>query len=386
MKIRVNGEEFIGYETAQASRHFLDLSGTFTFTASPLSLRNQDYPIQVQQSCEILVENTPFVTGYIEEINVSSGAQDVQVTISGRDKTCDLIDSSIDNNFISQFDGPVKLADICRKALQVLGIRDVEVIERLDLPPLQQGTYVLPFIGERAFEFLQHYAKLSQVYLVADGLGNIVITQSVSVENAAVLLPTILINQFEGNNNNVLSANYHVSTMHQYHIYRDYSQLSTTALEGGNSLRELSTLQTGEAINSVIRPTRQWVFVDDIPIDGQTGPKRAAWELNYRRAKGEYYKCTVSNHTYDGVNIWQPNVLVLVYDDFAGLNGRILMIDEVKYYESVPEGQTTELRCVDPLSYTLQTQKNYYQARSDDPEGTKYFDENTLPFQGFTGG
>lgn len=385
MKIRVNGEEFIGYESAQVSRHFLDLSGTFTFSASPLSLKGKDYPIKVQQTCEILVEDTPFVTGFIEEIDVISDARNVEVRISGRDKTCDLIDSSIDNNFISQFDGPVQLADICRKALQVLGISDIDVIETVPLDPLQSGTYVLPFIGERAFEFLQRYAKLSLVYLVTDGSGNIVLTKAASAQSSSPLLSTILINQFEGSNNNVVSAHYNINTVRQYHLYRDYSQLSTTTIESGNTLRTLGVSQVGTAVNSQIRPTRQWVFVDDIPLDNLTAPKRAAWELNYRRAKGESYSCTVQSHTYDDTNIWQPNVLVQVYDDFAGLNGRIMLIDSVIFYESVLEGKTTRLHCVDPLCYTLQTEKNFYQARSDDPEGTKYFDENTLPFKGFGG-
>lgn len=374
MKIRVNGEDFVGYERAQASRHFLDICGNFSFTASPLRLNTQDFPIRVQDSCEILIEDKTFITGFIETIDVTSDAKNVNVTISGRDRTCDLVDSSIDNNFISQFSGKSTLQDICEKALEVLNIPNIDVIDTVKLPTLPQGTYVLPFVGEMAFEFLQRYAKLSQVYLNTDGLGNLLIVRSANANGNGVLLPTILINQFEGKNNNVISAHYHISTVHQYNLYRDYSQLSATNVEGGvESVGGAPVGVAGQVIDPTIRTGRQWVFIDDIPVDAQKAEQRAIWELNYRRGKSQFYEVTVQSHTYDGVNIWQPNVLVEVYDDFAGLNGLILLIDSVTFYESVDEGKTTVLNCVDPLAYTLQTKKDFYQAQAD-TGSTKYFD------------
>ena len=135
MKIRVNGQDFVGYESASASRHFLDLCGTFSFSAAPLSIDNQNYPIRVGDQCQIIVENTPFVTGFVESIDVKSRAQNVVIDIQGRDKTCDFVDSSIDNNFIPQFDGSKQLTDICTKALNVLGITGIDVINTVSNLP-----------------------------------------------------------------------------------------------------------------------------------------------------------------------------------------------------------------------------------------------------------
>ena len=123
------------------------------------------------------------------------------------------------------------------------------------------------------------------------------------------------------------------------------------------------------------------MFVDDIPVDAQNAQQRAVWEKNYRRAKSLFYRAVVQGHTYDGINIWEPNLLIECFDDFVGFDGRILLIDEVKFYESVTGGQTTELNCVDPLCYTLQSTKDFYQAKAD-TSSLKYFDGNGLPFGG----
>ena len=58
MKIKIEGQDFEGFTSATAERHFLNISGKFTFITSPLDVTKVSYPIRVQQSCQIIVENT----------------------------------------------------------------------------------------------------------------------------------------------------------------------------------------------------------------------------------------------------------------------------------------------------------------------------------------
>lgn len=369
MKIRVDGQEYVGFEVAATSRHFLDVCGTYMFTTSPQTVAK--YPLRCQQSCEVIVEDQIFVTGFIEKVNIIQSSQNVSISVEGRDKTCDLVDSTIDNAFVSQFDGTSTLQEVCQQALDVLDLSDIITKTLVPLKPLGKGTYVIPFVGERAFDFLQRYAKLSQVYLTTDGLGNLVITRSAYADNSTPLLADVL-----RVGSNVLEATYNVDSVHRYNLYRDYSQLSATSIESANQLGDTTEVR-GQIIDSQIRKGRQWVFIDDIPVDEQTAQQRAVWEKNYRLAKSESYTCTVSGHTKSDGSIWEPNTLVQVVDDIVGFQSKILLIDCVSFYESITEGKTTTLNCVDPLCYTLQLTKNYYEAKAD-PSSLKYFDSSVL--------
>jgi prophage tail gpP-like protein len=381
MEINVNGQAFMGFTKANVGRHFLDLCGQFSFESSPVVLDpSLGYPLKVQQECQIIVEGTPVLTGFIEQIDVSQSANGTVVTASGRDRTCDFIDSSIDANFIPQFKSSVTLASVCRAALDSLGLTSIDVIDLVNPPLLTATTYRIPFIGQMAFDFIQKYSKFTQTLLTTDGFGNLVITRAVNGQDNPVLLPTKLLNQIDGINNNIVSSHYTLSTTMQYNSYTDYSQLAvstlqTTNSEGASPLYADAVKQTATVTNDIIRSTRRYVFVDDVPMDSQTAQQRAIWEMNYRRAAGEMYFCVMEGHTYDGVNVWTPNILVEIWDDYAGLNGKIMLIDAVEFKESVEDGKTTNLRLVDSLSYSLQVIKNYREEAAE--VGRNYYFEGS---------
>jgi prophage tail gpP-like protein len=379
MQININGQAFVGFTEATVSRHFLDLCGKFSFKTSPKQLSQSGYPLKVQQSCQIIVEDQPFLTGYIEQIDVIQSAKGSIIVASGRDQTCDFVDSSIDQNFIPQFKSNISLTAVCRAALDSLGLTFIDVIDLVNPPLLTVANYRIPFIGQMAWDFIQKYSKLTQTLLTTDGNGNLVITRAVDGVSNPILLPTKLINEINGANNNVIESHYHRNSTQEYGSYTDYSQLAVSTLtlpggEGASPLYKDAVSQTATVTNSEIRSTRKKVFIDDVPLDTATAEQRAIWELNYRRSLGESYSCLVQHHTYNGTDIWEPNILVEVLDSVAGLDGKIMLLDSVSFSESA-QGKTTRLNLVDALSYSLQVEEDYRVSQSD--IGRNYYFEGS---------
>jgi prophage tail gpP-like protein len=375
MKIRINGTEIGNWTTLTVGRHFLDLCGTFQFETSADNT-GVYLPLKTQQKCEIIVENTTFLTGYIEKLTISGSSQSTRFIVEGRDQTCDIVDSTVPYDFLEQYKNVTTVKEVAQTIVNKLGLENtVKVLTTVTLPDLSPGTYINSFIGERAYDLLQRYAKLSNVYTVTDGLGNIVFTRVASNFNSD-LIDTPLINWYNDPSNNVLNFEYSLDTTQLYHLYRAYSQIGLKFVSDASQLNGGETV-VGNAIDESIRPSRQWVFIDDIAVDEQSAPDRAIWEKNYRQSKFEAYTCTVQGHTIPNtLKIWTPNTLVIVFDRSASLAGKIFLIDSVSFKESVDNGKTTRLHCVNPLSYTLQLQENYYSSRAR--TGGNFFDANQL--------
>lgn len=383
MKININGQDFVGFTNAYVSRSFLEASGHFRFFTSPKNI-NSSYPIKVGDSCQIIVNNTPFLTGYIETMEVVGSANNIEILISGRDRTADLIDSTLDYTIIENISSTITFKQFCQLIINNLGITNLGVISNIDSLILNREDFIAPSTGEGAFEFLEKYAKKLQVLLTTEGLGNLVIDRSIYDVTSSPTIPTYILNQIQNNtSNNVLDFRFHLDTSQRFNNYKCYSQTAAISLDnnddGSEDFKDVSaddyTSQEGQYIDPQIRSGRTLIFISDTPIYNETATDRAIWEANHRKALGSYYQCKVSDHTYNGNDVWQPNNLVQVIDDFANINS-IMLIDTVSFYESATGGEgggkLTSLKLIPPNSYTLQEQENYQQSLSE-YRGINYF-------------
>jgi len=386
MKLRINGIDFVGFTHMEASRSFLNIAGKFSFLTSPKDLANNGYPIKVQQACEVIVEDKIFITGFIEKINIMQTANDVSIHVAGRDKTADLVDSTVDFDILGngEFTNAITLKQVCEEVIANLGITGMKVIDLVNPAIFSSGNYIAPVTGEGAFDLIEKYAKKRQVLLTTDGLGNVVITQAISGKSREHTLQTNLINAKNGKNNNVVHMHSMLNTENEFNLYRGYSQLAATTINassnpggaGSNITPDYLSHQSGEITNDAIRSSRQLVFITNTPVDTETMKQRCIWEKNYRRAKSQFYNCAVSAHTYNGIDIWPVNVLTKVFDDVANITGTTMLIDHVAFTESVEGGKQTQLNLVDKLSYSLQTQANYREALSESLQDA-YFTRDT---------
>jgi prophage tail gpP-like protein len=354
LNIQLNGQDYTNFIDASVVRSIDTVSGAFSFTSTVD--QNNLFPIKLGDAVKIIVDGIQVIDGFIEKINVSYSPDSHVISVGGRDKLADLIDSSTGD--IKEFTGSVSLVDIAKNILANLGLSDIEVIDNTTGVRLFDAFDITSAeVGKNAFEFLELYARKRQVLLTTDGLGNLVLTQA-----SSNILPFKLKNIVGGIDNNIKNATLDLDFTNRFNTYTVQSQLNPFFLDIGSTPQN-NVEQSGQATDSDIRATRILEFNAEESSDGFTSADRAKWESNIRRAKSLLYTPVVQGHSVDNT-VWSPNNLVEVEDQFTDIEAT-LFIQSVRYDQSLNMGSTTTLGLTFKDAYTLQAEQDAREATTD---------------------
>lgn len=347
LTIKLNGLDYTNWETAEVFRSMEMLCGSFSFTSS--ADENNLFPIKVGSIVDITADGISVLKGYVEKIRINWSIDSHSITVSGRSRLCDLLDSTVGET--KEFVGSIWLFDVIRKVLNDIGLNDVEIKDETGGYDIFQGTDIVSAEpGLKAFDFLEKYARKKQILLTNDGKGNLVLARA-----SKEVFPAVLKNKVDGNDNNILSATHNIDTSNRYNKYIVHSQLNTQNQDEGVKPKDIAS-QKGQAIDGEIRTSRILEINAEESSDSQTAIERAKWEANFRRAQSKQYKPTVQGHSVNG-QVWKPNVLVEVQDDFSDVQATLL-VSSVRYTQSIEGGSTTVLGVVAKDAYTLQAEQD----------------------------
>lgn len=344
--LEIDGINYEGFNEINFSRSIESISGQFNFKT--VSSETLPFPIKRGASCKIKVNNITVLDGYVEIINVDYTGSSHNISVSGRDKTSDVIDSQLDGNL--EFVPPISFIQIIRNTLNNIGANSIGVVnEAGQLQDFESFDLVSPSVGQTAFDFLETYARKRQVLLSTDGKGNIVITRASSQK-----LPINLINEENGINNNILSANIKFDDTQRFNTYKVISQGNISAINVVGDVQNAEvTTRVGSVIDNSIRPSRALNFIAENASSPGQSTQRATWEANIRRVRSFSYSVKVQGSTYDNTNPWVVNRLVQVVDNFGDINAELL-IKSFSTNVSVQSGTFTNLELVFKDAYTLQ--------------------------------
>lgn len=371
MQISINGTYIDGFISATITARFRTACRAFTIVTSNLALRS--YPIKKGDQCQIIVEGQTVLDGYVFEIEGSYSADNDHIIIHGRDKTADIIDSTIDYTIFSEWKGGASLKDVCEIVIKKLGLENsIKVIINSDTItaadtkfPIDQ--YLAGQTGETCFSFIERYAQKLQILITTDGLGNLVLTRG----DDQKIINATLINKINDpfNENNVLQCRWRTSDTKRFNKYICWSQLAQAPLDfrffeggGSESSKVAANLygSSGESFDTGIRTSRQFAFTAQLPLSIQEASNRALYQANINRAMSSIYDVTVQKHTYDDVNLWAVNNVVQVYDERADINTQLL-VAELTFVQSLDEGNVTKLSLLPRNAFQLQIEQEYYQ-------------------------
>lgn len=350
MRIEINGDLYEGFVSASMVSRLDALSKTFSFGAT--SEEAKPFPFQGGEACKVLVDGELALTGFIELVNVDGDQETHELALQGRGKTGDLLDSSLgnkENADLSDIQPPITLKRAIERVIAHLGTSLLVVDEAGPDPFNEAEDLASPEPGQNAFEFIEALARKRQVLLSENELGNIVIVSTPGAEVGAYLQHRV-----KDNTNNVTSYSVSYDTTGRFNAYRSVNQLNTVPLSlAGTTETSAVVDQTSPVVRDRrIRAGRQHVLVAESMYSAAEGEKRAQWERNVRKARGNAYSATVHGYRNQAGELWKVNDLVPVMDEYAGIEATML-VNMVTFALDEEVGRTTTLGLVDKNAYSL---------------------------------
>ena len=327
----VDDTEHFGWTGMSVRRSLSSLCGSFELSLSP----NWDtiplgWKAKPGQKCTLKLENTPLLVGFIEQISEGISENERAIRVSGRDITCDLVDSHpVGLKRVWQSPSVKSLAEYLSSPFQIK-IRE----EAIGKGPLR----VFSIQDETIYSALERAAKLRQLILYTDETGALVISRpAVIKQNQGVLV--------EGSH--VLSAERTTNTSNRFAEYRMYV-MNTGALDGNEENLKVFS----EAKDREIARKRVMQFSPEGYAQAQNGKLRLEWEKTVRQAKSEKITVNIPHWFNADQKPWKLNRLVTLEIPSLSVSGDYL-VSGVSFYLDSESGPKATLECESPKVYSV---------------------------------
>jgi prophage tail gpP-like protein len=371
LQLRINGTVYSGFTTARATKTMAALCGSFEFSTSGgdnITLITQD--IKLFDLVEIYADEVKIMTGYVEVLDVSYSADSYSVVISGREKTCDVVDTRISTSFVNT--ETKTYLDLITQAFKVAGfsIPSTNVINVVDnsttaTNAFSRTDFQISGDGQSLYDFLNLYAQKQFIVLTTDENGDIVLTNSGSEISGYDII------NFKGVDvkNNIYKAtvNYNVSQLFNTYQYRCNPNFVDVFDQGATSAEQSTIVYTSQADDSV-RVGRTYIDIDNEIYTLAKLKDRVAWKMQTAQANARKYSVTLNGHTFeqkleptninsflDTPSLVKPlkiNQLINVNDQICGIDE--IMLIETLVYSMNESGNTLDITLVNRNAYTLQ--------------------------------
>lgn len=268
-------------------------------------------PIQAGADCKILIDDQPFLTGFVDTrtVELSGGAHSVK--ISGRDKAANLVDCSVDLGKW-EFRNIVPLVFLNKITAQF----GISIILGTGVTiPLVPEKKISVTPGDTAFDVIDRFARFANALPVSDGLGNVVLftpgllTAPVTLEEGV----------------NILSISAEYSQKDRYEKYVVLAQQYPSDTVSGPAATQIR----GEATDRDLdREDRVLLITAERVASQDKANERADWESKVRAARGDKVSVTVQGwHPNASPYIWRHGDLVTVISPTVGIAGLMLISD-----------------------------------------------------------
>lgn len=349
IRLEVAGVQYESFVSASVEIRLDSMSNRFTFSTS--SEDAAPLPFLGGEECRVFVDGEQVTRGFVEKVDGSGDESSHEVTIQGRDRTADLLDSTIGS--LSDLRPPISLKEIVERVISHVGspIRVVDLSGVSDFNSAED--LAAPEPGAPAFDFVESLARKRQVLLTSDRDGNVVITRSSGVRTGASL-----VHRPNSSRNNVVSYSFSYDLSDRFRRYLSLSQLNVvpTIETGSLDAASVANQSPDPVVDSAIREGRQLAFASESMYSEGEGSNRATWEANVRKARSRVYSAVVDGFRDQDGNLWDANRLVRVDDPYAGIDS-VMLVNSVSFSLTETGGSTTALSLVNRDAYTLALQE-----------------------------
>ena len=323
----VNNKIYEGFKDIRLSRSLTSLTGSFEIVlVDKWMTEKKDFELKPGLEIACKIGKKPVYKGYIDKFEIKLGASSRNLTISGRDKTGDLVDCShIGRNEFNN----MKLEAIARELVKPFGIDVIIFASTGD--PFTKFTITQ---GDSVFQALEKLAKQRNLLLTSSPEGNLVFEKKGIIRSSTELIEGI----------NIKSAAISLDNTERFSQYQVKSQAIGILGEPTDS-----TQAKGTATDEGIDRYRPLVILNENQGDGKTAQQRAQWEASLRSAKA----CTVNVVTVGWTQrlgeLWATNQVVHIDCRSIGIK-QDMLISKVNF-ELSPNGKITELELIRPDAF-----------------------------------
>lgn len=342
--VLLGGSPYTGWLKVEVTQTFDQASGEGRLTISEQP--GNPLPADVGDTAVIIMAGQPVLTGHVHAVHARHDFKNHEIELTLRDKTQDLIDSTIGPGH--EYKPPIKLKDVATKTLNKMGLSSIKVIDNANPDEYRKGGEMpVGAIDTLGHSWLDSWAKKRQVVLTTDGKGNLVIDR-----NQKRRLGGFLYKSFEDDaRNNILKAEYQNSDFGRHNKHSCAGQKSQNDPDWESHGKDYEPGQADplsrnvrEAKDTSVRPERKLHYRGGIGIEGKSPEDAAKWRANLARARKYNFNATVQGFTCQGGQLWWPGYVIPVFDAHFLISDE-LFIKEVRFQKDWSGGATTEVHC-----------------------------------------
>lgn len=329
--LRIDGVDWTFWKSFEVSLAMDQIAGAFSLKLVDRWVEGmQAVPLAAGMSCKVLIGDDPLIDGFIDKATFAIAASEHGVSVSGRDKSGDLVDCSAIHK-PGQWSGLtcLQLAEILAAPFGVKVSAEGDVGAPLPVFKLEQG--------ETAFEALNRALKERELLAMPDGRGGLVLLKAGARQSSDIL------KQGE----NLLSASADFDLSGRFSDYLVQGQQPGTDDAWGREACAVSAETRDDAVTRY----RPLLVRAEKSVDSASARQRAAWDKSVRAARSVTVKAKVQGFRQKKDDaLWQCNALTDVDIPYLRISQRLL-ISKVTFRRDISSGSTTELELRDPAAF-----------------------------------
>lgn len=331
-ELNIDNVYYGGWKTVLATRSIETMAGSFELGITDRwPGQPKSSPIKPGQKCALFLDGKRVITGWVDLVSPDFDSGNHTIRVSGRDKTCDLVDCSAIHK-----SGQWHHVKIDQLARDLAKPYDLDVVIDADVGSAFSSFAIQE--GESVFECLDRAARMKALLLTSNAEGNLLITRASETR--------LDIGLVEGRNIKAARAEFSWKERFSSYIVKGQGRL-------GADGETAHSAPSATIADPAITRHRPLIVLAESHSKNTTLRDRAEWERNIRRGRGARGSITVQGWTRPDGELWQPNVLVPVTSPTLWLDNTDMLIVGCTYGLDDQKGTLTELAIARPDAFQL---------------------------------
>lgn len=315
ISIRINGEEFLDFKSANVQMDMEEFARSFSFEFSDKWIKNRlrQLPFAEEDPCEVFVHGTKVIDGFIDDVGITYGPRMHKLTVSGYAWPQDLVACSAVHKTGTWKNGTILTIakDICQPFGVGVQVTDPTIIPQVSTPFPKWSIED----EETAFECVNRMAKTLGLFLMTNETRDLLVAKP-----SKVMFPSAIV---YGPKGNVIEGQRNGRWRDRHSYYLVKSQTAGDDTWYGD--------QAGKGFyrenDDQVRRYRPLIIVSDGAGSKQELETRAKWERNTRAGRSRRLVYTLQGFRDPAtLKLWPVNQLVRVEDPMVDTQDNLIII------------------------------------------------------------